>query len=91
MPFGSVLSSFEMDKEGEIGEVPFLEEAVIEVEEYSNEGVEFAKRTLVGKILFERILNRAAAKMIIAKAWGEPEGLKIADMGPNIFYSLSRI
>lgn len=85
MPFGSVLSSFEMDKEGEIGEVPFLEEAVIEVEEYSNEGVEFAKRTLVGKILFERILNRAAAKMIIAKAWSEPEGLKIADMGPNIF------
>lgn len=58
---------------------------VVEIEEYCPEGVEFAKKTLVGKIIFEKILNRGAVKSIIAKAWGEPDGLKIADMGPNVF------
>lgn len=74
-----------MERGGTSGEVQEQEEEIIEIEEYSNEGEEFAQRTLVGKILFEKILNRAAAKMIIAKAWGEPEGLKVVDMGPNIF------
>lgn len=60
-----------MERGGTSGEVQEQEEEIIEIEEYSNEGEEFAQRTLVGKILFEKILNRAAAKMIIAKAWGD--------------------
>lgn len=31
--------------------------------------------TVVGKVLFEKLLNRGTAKAIITKAWGEPSGL----------------
>lgn len=73
----------EMEGSSRVNHEP--EEEIIEIEEYSNEGEEFAQRTLVGKILFAKVLNKAAAKSIIAKAWGEPDRLKVVDMGPNIY------
>lgn len=71
--------------ESSSSEIHEQEDEIIEVEEYSNKGEKFAQRTSVRKILFEKVLNRVAAKTIIAKAWGEPKGLKVVDMGPNIF------
>lgn len=69
----------------ELAVVMEADKEVVELEEYCTEGVEFAKKTLVGKIIFENILNRGAVKTVIAKAWGDPEGLKISDLGPNVF------
>lgn len=62
-----------------------VEISAVEVEEYCPEGVDFAKKTLVGKVMIDKVLNRGAVKNILAKGWGEPEGLKITAMGPNIF------
>lgn len=71
-------SSLEMDTSK-------LEGSEIELEEYCTEGVDFAKRTLVGKFMTERLVNRGAVKTIVPKAWGEPAGMEISDMGPNMF------
>ncbi|KAJ1377890.1 Zinc finger, CCHC-type [Sesbania bispinosa] len=54
------------------------------------EGVEIqldieAKKTLVGRILTDKPLNRAAVKEILAQAWRLNEELKISLMGPNVF------
>ncbi|KAJ1379424.1 hypothetical protein SESBI_46904 [Sesbania bispinosa] len=57
---------------------------VLEGEEEGN--LELAKRSLVGRILWEKPLNRGAVKQILSKAWGEEQDdLKITDLGVNIF------
>lgn len=60
-------------------------EITVALEEDRVESLETAKRILVGKILSGRLLNRGAVKNILSKAWGEPNGLQIADLGPNIY------
>lgn len=61
------------------------EEITVDLVENEVDSVEQAKRTLVGKFFSEKILNRGAVKTVVAQAWGEPDGLLISDMGPNIF------
>lgn len=39
----------------------------MELEEYSSEGVHIAKKTLVGKFITEKMINRGAVKVIILK------------------------
>lgn len=55
----------------------------LEPETTFNEGC--GDSMLVGKILAEKVLNRGAVKSIITKAWGNLDGLKISDLGPNRF------
>lgn len=40
---------------------------------------------LIGQVLAQKVLNRGVVKSIITKAWGNLEGLKISDLGPNKF------
>lgn len=60
-------------------------EAFVELEEVANDNMEIAKRTLVGKILSKKILNKGAVRSICAAAWGEAVEVTISDMGPNLF------
>lgn len=62
-----------------------LDGATVELEEYSPMGVDIAKKTLVGKFITGKLINRGAVKVIIPKAWGESEDLEVSDLGPNLF------
>lgn len=50
-----------------------------------NTNLLLAKRSLVGKVLTNKMLNRGAVKAILLKAWGEPDGVQVTDMGTNLF------
>lgn len=60
-------------------------EATIELEDVAEESEDLAKKTLVGKILTKKILNKGAVRAICNTAWGEAAEVKVSDMGPNIF------
>lgn len=62
-----------------------LDDFTIQLEEEGNNSVQQAQRTLVGKVLSEKSLNRGAIKHILSKAWGEPENLQMSDVGMNLF------
>lgn len=40
---------------------------------------------LVGKVITDKSLNRSAIKNMLGKAWGNPDGLQVSDIGPNMF------
>ncbi|KAH7854377.1 hypothetical protein Vadar_013096 [Vaccinium darrowii] len=42
--------------------------------------------SLVGKLLTKRSFNRAALKDTLRRAWGAPEGLRMVDVGENLFH-----
>lgn len=63
-----------------------LDDLTIQLEEEENDtNMLHAQRTLVGKVLSDRSLNRGAIKNILSKAWGDPEGLQISDVSMNVF------
>lgn len=63
-----------------------LDELTIQLEEEGDDvNLLQAQRTLVGKVQTNRSLNRGAIKHILSKAWGDPEGLSISDVGMNLF------
>ncbi|KAJ1418939.1 hypothetical protein SESBI_15544 [Sesbania bispinosa] len=62
-----------------------LEEVEILLESNEQEATKTAQRTLVGKILSGKSLNRNAAKEILSKAWAVQEEINIVDLGPNLF------
>lgn len=62
-----------------------VEELTVELDQDRAESIDIAKRSLVGKILSGRLLNRGAVKTILSKAWGDLVGLQITDLGPNIY------
>ncbi|KAJ1438736.1 Zinc finger, CCHC-type [Sesbania bispinosa] len=62
-----------------------LEGAEIQLDTEAEAGLTLARKTLVGRILTDKSLNRVAVKEILAKAWGLNEDINISDMGPNIF------
>ncbi|KAJ1432365.1 hypothetical protein SESBI_06624 [Sesbania bispinosa] len=62
-----------------------LEGAEIQLDMEGEAGLAIAKKTLVGRILTDKALNRVAVKEILAQAWRLNEELKIFDMGPNVF------
>lgn len=60
-------------------------EAMVELDVENEESEALARRTLVGKVLTKKKLNRNAVKSILVKGWGDPPGLKVADIGTNLF------
>lgn len=42
--------------------------------------------SLVGKLLTKRAFSRAALKDTMRKVWGSPEGLRMVDVGDNLFH-----
>lgn len=65
---------------------PFeLDGATIEIEEYCPDGAIFAKKTLVGKFMTEKLVNRGAVRAITPKAWGEHLEVQVSNLSPNVF------
>ncbi|KAJ1407196.1 Endonuclease/exonuclease/phosphatase superfamily [Sesbania bispinosa] len=63
-----------------------LEGVTIQLESSGSESIELARKTLVGRILWDKPLNKGAVKHMLIKAWGEDaEELRIMDMGVNVF------
>ncbi|KAJ1427622.1 Zinc finger, CCHC-type [Sesbania bispinosa] len=63
-----------------------LEGATIQLESSGSESIELARKTLVGRILWDKPLNKGAVKQMLIKACGEDaEELRIMDMGVNVF------
>ncbi|KAJ1395657.1 Zinc finger, CCHC-type [Sesbania bispinosa] len=63
-----------------------LEGATIQLKSSGVESVELARRTLVGRILWDKPLNKGTVKQMLIKAWGEDaEGMRFMDMGINVF------
>lgn len=62
-----------------------LDDFTIQVEENEDISLQQSQRTLVAKVLTDKSLNRGAIKLILSKAWGEPEGLQMNDVGMNLF------
>ncbi|KAJ1417129.1 Endonuclease/exonuclease/phosphatase superfamily [Sesbania bispinosa] len=78
--WGLVTMDLAYDIEGE------LEGATIQLEGEREESLDLAMRSLVGKILLEKPLNRGAIKQILTKAWGEEsEDMEITEMSTNVF------
>lgn len=62
-----------------------LDEVTISLEEEGEDTCLLVNRALVGKVLSDKGLNRGAVKNILCKAWGDPEGVKVSDIGFNLF------
>ncbi|KAJ1415756.1 hypothetical protein SESBI_17815 [Sesbania bispinosa] len=60
-------------------------EIIVELEADEFNSLQLAKRSLVGKVLSSKSLNKGSVRNILAKAWGEPANLKVTDMGTNLF------
>ncbi|KAJ1420181.1 Zinc finger, CCHC-type [Sesbania bispinosa] len=61
------------------------EEFTIELESDTIQSSLLAKRSLLGRILSQKPLNRGAVKNILAKAWEGYGDFQIIDMGKNLF------
>ncbi|KAJ1394662.1 Zinc knuckle CX2CX4HX4C [Sesbania bispinosa] len=62
------------------------EEIALELSDEGNmQAINLEKRTLIGRIIADKVLNKNAVKEIVSKAWNLQEELKIVDMGPNIY------
>lgn len=66
----------------DVNEEEILEEVLIPA---NPNNISIARRTLVGKIIANKAVNRAAAKDIIAKAWAEYDEVSVSDLGGNKF------
>ena len=62
-----------------------LEGDIVPLEDIEEAKRSIASSTLVGKIICNKTVNRGAVKSILFKAWGEPDSMSIADLGPNTF------
>ncbi|KAJ1422118.1 hypothetical protein SESBI_13245 [Sesbania bispinosa] len=61
------------------------EDITVELESDSLQSTLLARRSLVGRILSRKLLNRGVVKSILAKAWDEYGDFQITDMGTNMF------
>lgn len=68
-----------MEKTISISELEDTEELTVVLDEEGVEENAIAKRTLVGKVLTDKLLNRGAVKAILANGWEDFKELKIMD------------
>lgn len=61
-----------------------LDEVLVTANNNSNNTL-VARKTLVGKVIAAKALNKTAVKGLMAKAWQEYENLQISDLGFNKF------
>lgn len=61
-----------------------LDEIPILLEEDVNR-IDQVQHALVGKVIADRPLNKAAIKNMLLKAWGDIEDVQISDVGLNLF------
>lgn len=56
----------------------------MELEDIAEERADITTRTLVGKILAKKMLNKGVVRAIYNAAWGEAAEVKVSDLGPNV-------
>ncbi|KAJ1393350.1 Zinc finger, CCHC-type [Sesbania bispinosa] len=75
----------EVQSEGNLSQEG-LEGATIQLESVREDSIELARRTLVGKILWEKPLNKGAIKQMLFKAWGDDaEEMRVTKIGSNVY------
>lgn len=79
------LASMEAEGEEDGGHKVAENEVCIDLDWEDSSGLEARKRTLIGRIVADKVLNKNAVRNMIAKAWGLSKGLGIQDMGENCF------
>lgn len=79
------LSDMEVGTPTPVEEKRSLDETSIHLEEDESTIKEADHIALVGKIISDKPLNHGAVKNMLAKAWGNPNDLQMADMGVNLF------
>lgn len=72
-------------KDLRLHKVTMMEEATVVLDEEDIGITQNTERTLIGKVMSDRPLNKGAVKGILFKAWGNPKGLTVADVGVNLF------
>ena len=50
-----------------------------------DEGITECQGSVIGKIRGEKIVNVTGVKNFVTVAWSYPKGLKVAELGPNVF------
>ncbi|XP_027157908.1 uncharacterized protein LOC113759531 [Coffea eugenioides] len=50
-----------------------------------DEGITECQGSVIGKIRGEKIVNFTGVKNFVTVAWSYPKGLKVAELGPNVF------
>ncbi|KAF7825904.1 reverse transcriptase [Senna tora] len=58
---------------------------VLELEAEEAVAQKGANHQVVGTILSEKVVNKKLVRTLVAKAWGEPAGLTVMDLGVNSF------
>ncbi|KAJ1389811.1 Zinc finger, CCHC-type [Sesbania bispinosa] len=61
------------------------EDIVVELESDALNSLQLARRSLVGKVMSEKPLNKGAVKSILIKAWNLSIEVHATDMGSNLF------
>lgn len=62
-----------------------LDASLVPLEANEEKSSQLAERSLAGRIITSKPLNRGVVKAILHKAWGEPTGMQISDMGINMY------
>ncbi|KAJ1426315.1 hypothetical protein SESBI_10332 [Sesbania bispinosa] len=61
------------------------EDITIQLDSNELEGLQLVRRTLIGKVLSDKVLNRGTVKRILLKEWASPSEIHVTDMGVNSF------
>lgn len=63
--------------------LPPLEGAIVDLQVDEDHSLDLAKRTLIGKVLTDKPINKNALKIVIPKAWNAQSEIQMTDMGIN--------
>lgn len=62
-----------------------LEGTLLDLQAEDSKSLDLARRTIMGKVLSNKALNKGAIKSVLMKLWGNPPNLHITDMGTNTY------
>lgn len=63
---------------------PTIDGATLDLQPEEENSLELAKRTLIGKILTDKAINKNVMKSMLLKAWNIQTGVQMTDMGINV-------
>lgn len=73
------------DREAQSVHLEDLEGSILDLQVEESESLDLAKRTIMGKVLAAKAMNKGAVKNALTKLWGNPLNLHMTDMGTNTF------
>ncbi|KAJ1416156.1 hypothetical protein SESBI_17681 [Sesbania bispinosa] len=61
------------------------DELSVELEPNGIKSFQLAKQSILCKVMAPKPLNKSVVKSVLVKAWGDPKGVRISDLGVNTF------